>query len=212
MTIASIVQGGVIGIKNDEIREARVGYENLFREALTSLGQLEKITQSLTSNQEILVMRLENGASGKAEKPLKAKLSEIEVKAQKMKQAKSMLVKSLDEIKFEFAMAKDKRTQIIATRAVLRDRVSALETQLKGMRTVATKLDKEVASLSMDLSRSKTKYSEVQNQRDSLSGKVEALEEGIAKAKEHKQAAEKDSNGRALCFGRSCRRAGQFRS
>ena len=192
MTIASIVQGGVIGIKNDEIREARVGYENLFREALTSLGQLEKITQSLTSNQEILVMRLENGASAKAERPLKAKLSEIEVKAQKMKQAKSMLVKSLDEIKFEFAMAKDKRTQIIATRAVLRDRVSALETQLKGMRTVATKLDKEVASLSMDLSRSKTKYSEVQNQRDSLSGKVEALEEGIAEAKEYKQAAEKD--------------------
>jgi murein DD-endopeptidase MepM/ murein hydrolase activator NlpD len=192
MTIASIVQGGVIGIKNDEIREARVGYENLFREALVSLGQLEKITQSLTSNQEILVMRLENGAAAKAGEPLKAKLSELEVKSQKMKQAKSMLVKSLDEIKFEFAMAKDKRTQIIATRAVLRDRVSALETQLKGMRTVATKLDKEVASLSTDLSRSKTKYSEVQNERVSLSGKVDALEEGIAKAKEHKQAAEKD--------------------
>ena len=60
MTIASIVQGGVIGIKNDEIREARVGYENLFREALVSLGQLEKITQSLTSNQQILVRRLVN--------------------------------------------------------------------------------------------------------------------------------------------------------
>jgi len=192
MTIASIVQGGVIGIKNDEIREARVGYENLFKEALGSLGQLEKITQSIKSNQEVLVSRLENGPAGETGEPLKSKLSELEAKAQKMKQAKSVLAKSLDKIKFEFAMAEDQRTQIIATRAALRDRVSELENQLKGTRTVATKLDKEVASLSTDLSRSKTKYTEVQNQREKLIGKVEALEEGLAKAKEYKQAAEKD--------------------
>ena len=192
MTVASIVQGGVIGIKNDEIREARVGYENLFKEALGSLGQLEKITQSIKSNQEVLVSKLEKGEVAETGTPLKSKLSELEDKAQKMNQAKSVLAKSLDKIKFEFAMAEDQRTQIIATRAALRDRVAELENQLTGTRNLATKLDKEVASLSTDLSRSRTKHKEEQDRREQLVGKVEELEESLAKAKQYKQAAEKD--------------------
>lgn len=192
MTVASIVQGGVIGIKNDEIREARVGYENLFKEALGSLDQLEKITQSVKTNQEVLVSKLEKGEAGAKGEPLKSKLTELEAKAQKMNQAKTVLAKSLDKIKFEFAMAEDQRTQVIATRAALRDRVAELENQLKGTRNLATKLDKEVASLSTDLSRSRTKHKEEQDRREKLVGKVEELEESLAKAKEYKQAAEKD--------------------
>jgi hypothetical protein len=95
MTVASIVQGGVIGIKNDESREARVGYESLFKEALGSLGQLEKITQSIRSNQQVLVSRLAGDGKAGSGEPLKNKLTEIEAKAKKMTQAKSVLVKSL---------------------------------------------------------------------------------------------------------------------
>ena len=192
MTITSIVQGGVIGIKNDEIREARVGYESLFAEAISSLDKLNRLTQSIKSNQEVLVMRLEDGAAAESKEPLRGKLSELEAKSKLMKQARSSLVKSLDKIQSEFAMTENNRTQIIATRTVLRERVFELESQLKDTRTLATRLDKEVASLAADLSQSETKYIEVKNQRESLTNKVESLEEGLTKAKEHKQGAEKD--------------------
>jgi murein DD-endopeptidase MepM/ murein hydrolase activator NlpD len=192
MTVASIVQGGVIGIKNDEIREARVGYESLFKEALGSLGQLEKITQSIRSNQQVLVSRLAGDGKAGSGEPLKNKLTEIEAKAKKMTQAKSVLVKSLDKIKFEFAMAEDQRTQIIATRAALRDRVSELENQLRGTKSLATKLDKEVGSLSSDLTQSREKQKETIKQRKDLLSKVKVLEKGLELAMVDQQAAEKD--------------------
>ncbi len=192
MTITSVVQGGVIGIKNDEIREARVGYENLFKEALGSLGKLDNLTQSIKSNQEVLVTRLEDGTVAESKDPLRIKLSELEAKSKNMQQARLSLVKSLDKIKSEFAMTEDDRTQIIATRAALRERIFELESQLKDTRTVAARLDKEVASLAADLSQSTTKYTEIKNQRESLTSKVESLEEDLTEAKEHKQSAEKD--------------------
>ena len=89
MTVASIVQSGVIGIKNDEIREARVGYEHMFREAETSLAQLEAITRAISENQMVLANNLKIASNTKKRKSIKAKIVKLEEKGRKLELARS---------------------------------------------------------------------------------------------------------------------------
>ena len=204
MTVASIVQSGVIGIKNDEIREARVGYEHMFREAETSLAQLEDITAAISKNQMLLAKNLKN--AGNTEKILaRGKIVGLEEKVRKIELARTKLKKSLDNIGFEFSMAEGQRSQIIATRAALRDRVADLETLLEKSRNLELSLDQEVASLSTDLSRSRLKHKQERDRRETLVGDVARLEENLATAQQYKRSAEKDLK---LVLGQLAKAAG----
>ncbi len=205
MTVASIVQSGVIGIKNDEIREARVGYEHMFREAETSLAQLVEITSAISKNQMLLANSLKNAGNIKKQNSVKAKIVELEEKGRKIELARTKLKKSLDNIGFEFSMAEGQRSQIIATRAALRDRVADLETLLEKSRNLELSLDQEVASLSTDLSRSRLKHKQERDRRETLVGDVARLEENLATAQQYKRSAEKDLK---LVLGQLAKAAG----
>ncbi len=205
MTVASIVQSGVIGIKNDEIREARVGYEHMFREAETSLAQLVEITSAISKNQMLLANSLKNAGNIKKQNSVKAKIVELEEKGRKIELARTKLKKSLDNIGFEFSMAEGQRSQIIATRAALRDRVADLETLLEKSRHLELSLDQEVASLSTDLSRSRLKHKQERDRRETLVGDVARLEENLATAQQYKRSAEKDLK---LVLGQLAKAAG----
>ena len=157
ITIASIVQSGVIGIKNDEIREARVGYEYMFREAETSLAQLEEMISAISKNQMLLADNFKNAGNTKKQKFIRTKIGELEEKGKEIEITRTKLKKSLDDLAFEFGMAEGQRSQIIATRAALRGRVADLKTQLEKSQRLEMSLHKEVASPSTDLSRSRLK-------------------------------------------------------
>ena len=192
MTVASIVQSGVIGIKNDEIREARVGYEHMFREAETSLAQLEAITRAISENQMLLANNLKIAGNTKKRKSIRAKIVKLEEKGRKLELARRKFKRSLDNIGFELAMAEGQRSKIIATRAALRDRVADLEIKLEKSRRLELSLDQEVASLSTDLSRSRLKHKQEQDRRETLVGDVARLEENLTTAQQYKRSAEKD--------------------
>ena len=192
ITIASIVQSGVIGIKNDEIREARVGYEYMFREAETSLAQLEEMISAISKNQMLLADNLKNAGNTKEQKFIRVKIGELEEKGREIEITRTKLKKSLDDISFEFGMAEGQRSQIIATRAALRGRVADLKIQLEKSQRLEMSLNKEVASLSTDLSRSRLRHKQEQDRRETLVGDVARLEENLATAQQYKRSAEKD--------------------
>ena len=73
---STIVQSAVIGIKKDEIREARVEYNNMFKEAIISLSTLDKIASSINKRQAMLADKFESGIKLEERSEIKAQLDD----------------------------------------------------------------------------------------------------------------------------------------
>ena len=192
MTLSTIVQSAVIGIKKDEIREARVEYNNMFKEAIISLSTLDKIASSINKRQAMLADKFESGIKLEERSEIKAQLDDTAEKIRSVQLARTKLAESIEKIRIEFALVEGQQSQIIATRSLLREKLARLETQLKKSRFLESKLDKEVVSLSTDLSRSRLKHKQEQNRREELVGEVVRLEENLATANQYKLSAEND--------------------
>jgi len=177
----------------------------MFREAEASLAQLEEIKKVFSRKQKLLANDLKNAGNIEKQKITKAKIVKLEAKGKKIESARIKLKKSIDNIRLEFSMAEGQRSQIIATRAALRDRVANLEIQLEKTQRYKLSLDREVASLSTDLARSRLKHKQEQSRREVLVGDVARLEENLATARQYKQAAEKDLK---LVLGQLAKAAG----
>lgn len=211
MTLMSTVKSGIIHVKNDEIREARVAYEDLFEEVLRYQKKVATVTSNLRESQESLleqvgnVVRLDNKKVAKLRQPLSGQaktadgdlrehLSDIDKKVQVMTETNTLLEGSLLKIKTELKLAGDERNNIIKTRTKLRERVAELEEFLIKSRTESAYLERRVTELADSLSGSRSEHGKVVEEREKLNGRVAALEHGIKDAKARAEHAEVDLN------------------
>lgn len=222
MTLMSTVKSGVIQVKNDEIREARVAYEDLFEEVLSYQKKVASVTSNLRESQESLLSQVNEAVSaadaakkrdGKASRKtanstsnksvseldatdqpasLRSHLNDIDHKVLQMTETNVLLEGSLKKIKTELKLAGDERDQIIRTRTKLRERVTDLEEQLIRSRTDGAYLERRVAELSDSLALSRESKEKVEDQRDALASRVDGLEGGINTARSRAKLAEVD--------------------
>ncbi len=207
-TLMSTIKSGVIQVKNDEIREARVAYEDLFEEVLRYQKNVAAVTSTLRESQESLLSQVGAAAEGDARKGAKAKagakdasgeaadlrgnLEDINRKVQQMAETNGLLEGSLGKIKTELTLAGDERDQIIKTRNKLRERVAQLEELLIQARTEGSSLDRRVVELNASLSASHEDRNRVVSERDSLRSRVGGLESGVKGANRRAKMAEAD--------------------
>jgi murein DD-endopeptidase MepM/ murein hydrolase activator NlpD len=216
VTLLSTVKSGVIQVKNDEIREARVAYEDLFEEVLRYQKKVATVTSNLRASQENLLAQIgdlspvdEKPAAGKkaakaksdgkdaakdasAKASLRAHLDEIDHKVQRMTETNGLLENSLAKIKTELQLAGDEREQIIKTRTKLRERVGQLEEMLIKSRTKNAYLEKSVAELNTSLSQNQEEKDRITGDRDKLDARVNNLESGVRGANKRAKLAELD--------------------
>lgn len=211
MTLMSTVKSSVIEVKNDEIREARVAYEDLFEEVLRYQKKVADVTSTLRQSQENLLAEV-GPVAGDARKPEKGKapskhasgaasaekqvlrqsLNEIDHKVQQMTETNTLLEGSLNKIKSELKLAGDERDKIIKTRNMLRERVEQLEEMLIKARTANTYLDRHVAELNTDLTQSRQDEEKVTSERNALKSRVSGLESNVKGANKRAKNAEAD--------------------
>ncbi len=211
MTLMSTIKSGVIQVKNDEIREARVAYEDLFEEVLRYQKKVAAVTTTLRESQENLLAEVGTAADDarKAEKGkssakhaagaasaekqvLRQSLDEIDHKVLQMTETNTLLEGSLNKIKSELKLAGDERDKIIKTRNMLRERVEQLEEMLIKARTENTYLDRHVAELNTNLSRSRQDEDKVTSERDALKSRVSGLESNVKGSNKRAKMAEAD--------------------
>jgi murein DD-endopeptidase MepM/ murein hydrolase activator NlpD len=212
VTLMSTVKSGVIQVKNDEIREARVAYEDLFEEVLRYQKKVAAVTSNLRESQESLLAQIgevpgstitsdksakkstaDRSAKGKDEKAeLRAHLDEIDRKVRGMTETNGLLEGSLAKIKTELKLAGDERDQIIRTRTKLRERVAQLEELLVKSRTESAYMERSLAELTTTLSQSRDENARVVSERDSLQARIDGLEDGVRGANKRAKLAEVD--------------------
>jgi murein DD-endopeptidase MepM/ murein hydrolase activator NlpD len=209
MTLMSTIKGGVIQVKNDEIREARVAYEDLFEEVLRYQKKVAAVTANLRESQENLLARVGLAPETDAAKAVKAKtqspadasnakpalrqhLDEIDLKVQQMTETNGLLEGSLDKIKTELKLAGEERDQIIKTRSKLRERVAQLEEMLIKSRTDGAYLERRVAEMNTTLAQGRADKERISTDRDGLKSRVSGLESGIKGAHKRAKLAEVD--------------------
>ena len=211
MTLLSTLKSGVIQVKNDEIREARVAYEDLFDEVLRYQKKVASVTSNLRDSQDDLLEQFgtvvdvkkkpgkPKAKSAGAAKPndpaaseLRNHLAEIDRKVQLMTETNVLLEGSLGKIKTELQLAGDDRDQIIRTRTKLRERVSQLEENLITSRTETAHLARRVADLSDELTKTRTQRDMAADERDNLSARVNGLSNGMETASRRALDAETD--------------------
>lgn len=178
VTLMSTVKSGVIQVKNDEIREARVAYEDLFDEVLRYQKKVATVTTNLRESQESLLAKIgdvpgvkdkvqsgssKSKAADSSEKKanLREHLNEIDRKVRNMTETNGLLEGSLSKIKTELKLAGDERDQIIKTRTKLRERVSQLEEMLVQSRTDSAYMERRLAEATTTLSQSKSEQERV---------------------------------------------------
>ncbi|MCG8547405.1 MAG: hypothetical protein MJE12_24675, partial [Alphaproteobacteria bacterium] len=218
MTLMSTLKSGVIQVKNEEIREARVAYEDLFEEVLSYQKKVAAVTSNLRESQDDLleqfgtVVQVEKKAGKPKAKPnrraakaksvgsdddpaaaeLRGHLAEIDRKVQQMTETNVLLEGSLGKIKTELQLAGDERDQIIRTRTKLRERVGQLEESLITSRTESAHLERRLAELTQELTKTRTERDTVSEERDNLDARVNGLASGIAHATRRAEDAEVD--------------------
>lgn len=205
MTLISTIKSGVIQVKNDEIREARVAYEDLFEEVLNYQRKVAAVTATLRESQESLLARIESdgskAAKGKAAKPgegapekpaLREHLDAFDLKVQQMAETNELLEGSLDKIKTELKLAGDEREHVITTRNKLRERVAQLEEQLVQSRTKGVYLERRLSEMNTTLAKQSDEKSRMASERDALKSRVGGLESGIKGANKRAKLAEVD--------------------
>lgn len=218
MTLMSTLKSGVIQVKNDEIREARVAYEDLFDEVLRYQKKVASVTTNLRESQDNLLEQFgtvvtvddpaakSNRKSSKSASSSKAKarvdepateelrghLADIDRKVQQMTETNVLLEGSLGKIKTELQLAGDERDQIIKTRTKLRERLGTLEESLVTSRTESAYLERRIAELADQLSETRTQRDSVTGERDKLSSQVDGLQYGLHDARKRAAVAELD--------------------
>jgi murein DD-endopeptidase MepM/ murein hydrolase activator NlpD len=210
MTLMSTIKSGVIQVKNDEIREARVAYEDLFEDVLRYQKKVAAVTANLRESQENLLSRVglapetEGAKSANSKTPptpagasdakpaLRQHLDEIDLKVQQMTETNGLLEGSLDKIKTELKLAGEERDQIIKTRSKLRERMAQLEEMLIKSRTDGAYLERRVAELNTTLAQNRVDKDRVASDRDGLKSRVNGLESGIKGANKRAKLAEVD--------------------
>lgn len=209
VTLMSAVKSGVIQVKNDEIREARVAYEDLFEEVLRYQKKVASVTSNLRESQESLLKQIgaapvhdgKPGQKSKAKRDatetdakatLREHLSEIDRKVEHMTETNGLLEGSLAKIKTELKLAGDERDQIIRTRTKLRERVGQLESLLIKSRTASGYLERRVEDLDASLLQSNQKSLRISEERDALSARLAALEKEVSGANDRAKLAEVD--------------------
>ena len=216
VTLLSTVKSGVIQVKNEEIREARVAYEDLFEEVLRYQKKVATVTSNLRASQESLLSQIgevppvddKTGAGKKSAKAkadangndadaaakvnLREHLDEIDRKVQRMTETNGLLENSLSKIKTELQLAGDEREQIIKTRTKLRERVAQLEELLIKSRTESAYLEKRVTELNTSLSQNSNEKERIAGERDRLDSQVNGLEANVRGANKRAKLAELD--------------------
>lgn len=209
VTLMSAVKSGVIQVKNDEIREARVAYEDLFEEVLRYQKKVASVTSNLRESQESLLKQIgaapvHEGKNGKksaakrddkeadARVTLREHLDEIDRKVEHMTETNGLLEGSLAKIKTELKLAGDERDQIIRTRTKLRERVAQLETLLVKSRTASGHLEQRVEDLDASLLQSSEKEQRLTEERDALGDRLAALQKEVSSANSRAELAEVD--------------------
>jgi murein DD-endopeptidase MepM/ murein hydrolase activator NlpD len=213
MTVMSALKGHVINVKNEEIREARVAYEDLFEEVLRYQKKVASVTSNLRESQENLLARVDRAVkSGK--KParrqqvpvdpsdsapgagriagLRQHLAALDQKVQQMTQTNILLDGSLGKIKTELKLAGDDRDTIITTRSKLRDRVAELEDQLIRSRTEVAYLERRVGEVQENLDETRGAHETVLGERKDLQQRVASLESGLKDSRDRAEGAELD--------------------
>lgn len=210
MTVMSVAKGFIIDTKNEEIREARVAYEDLFEEVLRYQKKVADATSTLRESQESLLARVDDVMkNGNGKKPLRsgkqvdpsdgtpdggigANLAALDEKVQQMTETNRLLDGSLSKIKTELKLAGEERDNIIKTRSKLRDRVGELEDSLIRSRTQAAYLKRRVGEVQSNLDTTKNAYDKVAKERQDLQQHVATLETGIKDARGRAEGAEMD--------------------
>jgi murein DD-endopeptidase MepM/ murein hydrolase activator NlpD len=210
MTLMSTIKSGVIQVKNDEIREARVAYEDLFEDVLRYQKKVAAVTANLRESQENLLSRVGLGPETEGAKAARSKtpsasadatnakpvlrqhLDEIDLKVQQMTETNGLLEGSLDKIKTELKLAGEERDQIIKTRSKLRERVAQLEEMLIKSRTEGAYLERRVSEMNTTLAQNRVDKDRVASDRDGLKSRVNGLESVIKGANKRAKLAEVD--------------------
>lgn len=207
MTAMSALKGHVIDVKNEEIREARVAYEDLFEEVLRYQKKVANVTSNLRESQESLLARVDKAVKG-GKAPARMKtgsaggagqvtglrqhLAALDEKVQMMTQTNILLDGSLGKIKTELTLAGDERDNIIRTRTKLRERVAELEDHLIRARTEAAYLDRRVGEVRDSLDTTRGAYDKVLEERTGLQQQVAVLEAGVKDSRSRAEGAELD--------------------
>lgn len=218
MTVMSAVKGYIIDGKNEEIREARVAYEDLFEEVLRYQKKVADVTSTLRESQEDLLARVDKAVkdnkAGVRKKTaareaaqvdptdnapqsgrvagLRQHLAALDEKVQQMTQTNILLDGSLSKIKTELKLAGDERDNIIKTRNKLRNRVAELEDKLIRSRTEAAYLERRVGEVQGSLDATRTAHDGVLKERKELQQRVAVLETGLKDARTRAEGAELD--------------------
>lgn len=209
VTLMSTVKSGVIQVKNDEIREARVAYEDLFDEVLRYQKKVASVTSNLRESQESLLAQIgdvptakdkSKGTSSKSKSgdksskkgDLREHLDEIDRKVRHMTETNGLLEGSLSKIKTELKLAGDERDQIIKTRTKLRERVAQLEELLVKSRTDNAYMERRLAEVTTTLSQSEGENERVVSERDELKTRIDGLESSVRGANKRAKLAEVD--------------------
>lgn len=166
MTLMSTVKSGVIQVKNDEIREARVAYEDLFEEVLSYQKKVASVTSNLRESQESLLSQVNEAVSAAdAKKKRGGKASRKSTRA-----AANMSVSELDatdqptgSLRSHLNDIDHKVLQMTETNVLLEGSLKKIKTELKlagderdQIIKTRTKLRERVAELEEQLIRSRT--------------------------------------------------------
>ncbi len=210
MTAMSVVKGYTIDGKNEEIREARVAYEDLFEEVLRYQKKVADATATLRQSQKSLLARMDEAAkTGNVKKLSRAdgkvdpsdatpdsgiagNLAALDEKVLEMTQTNRLLDSSLGKIKTELKLAGDERDNIIKTRSKLRDRVAELEDSLIRARTEAAYLKRRVGEVQTALDTTQSAHDAVARERQDLQNRLVTLETGLKDARGRAEGAEVD--------------------
>lgn len=166
MTLMSTVKSGVIQVKNDEIREARVAYEDLFEEVLSYQKKVASVTSNLRESQESLLSQVNDAVSAADAAAKRAGKSARTVRKPSQSNSVSELDASDEPVAGLRGHLNDidhKVLQMTETNVLLEGSLKKIKTELKlagherdQIIRTRTKLRERVAELEEQLIRSRT--------------------------------------------------------
>lgn len=198
MTLMSTVKSGVIQVKNDEIREARVAYEDLFEEVLSYQKKVASVTSNLRESQESLLSQV-NDAVNAADAAKKRNGKSVRKTA---KSAASNSVSELDATDQESGSLRShlndidhKVLQMTETNVLLEGSLKKIKTELKlagherdQIIKTRTKLRERVAELEEQLIRSRTDGAYLERRVSELSDTLALNREATDKVEDQRDA------------------------
>ncbi len=198
MTLMSTVKSGVIQVKNDEIREARVAYEDLFEEVLSYQKKVASVTSNLRESQESLLSQVNEAVSAADAATKRGGKSSRKSK----KPAQNNSVSELDatvapsgSLRSHLNDIDHKVLQMTETNVLLEGSLKKIKTELKlagderdQIIRTRTKLRERVAELEEQLIRSRTDGAYLERRVAELSDTLASDREAKEKVEDHRDA------------------------